>query len=75
METNFEKSDIYRKALEEYNQKVFGTMLKPIHSFVINEDEVYLIYPQGIVNDILLQMKTVYEKYREDDDYESPVHL
>lgn len=75
MTTNFEKSEIYKKAVEEYNQSVYGAMLKPIHSFVLNEDEVYLIYSQWIVNDILSQMKDVYEKCKENDHYEEPVHL
>jgi hypothetical protein len=44
--TNFEKSEIYKKALAEYQDKIYGEILKPLHSIVIDEDEVYLFYNQ-----------------------------
>lgn len=75
MNPEFEKSEIYKKALDEYNKKVFGAMLKPMHSFVVDEDEVYLVYCQELTNDVLTQMKEIYRKTEEADDYLPPVYL
>mgnify|MGYP001008372034 CR=1 FL=1 len=38
METNFEKSTIYKNALKEYQEKVYGEILKPLHIIVIDND-------------------------------------
>lgn len=68
MDTNFEKSTIYKKALKEYQEKVYGEILKPLHIIVIDNDEVNLFYNQTIVNDIFTQLKDIYNKSHDWDD-------
>lgn len=64
--SNFEKSEIYKKALAEYQEKVYWQILKPLHVIVIDEDEVYLFYPQSLVLEIFAILK---EKYKDRWDF------
>ena len=71
MVTNFENSEIYKKARKEYQDKIYWAILKPMHSIIIDEDEVYLFYVQWIVDDIFNQLNEIYEK----DDNDFPISL
>jgi hypothetical protein len=75
METNFEKSTIYKNALKEYQEKVYGEILKPLHIIVIDNDKVNLFYNQTIVNDIFTQLKDIYDKQHHYEDINFPISL
>lgn len=75
MTTAFEKTDIYKKALKEYQDKIYGEILKPIHSIIENEDEVYLLYNQAIISDVYIQVKDIYIKYKNDETTDFPIFL
>lgn len=75
MNTNFKNSNIYKKALLEYQKEVYGKLLKPLHSIVIDDDEVYLFYEQDIVNDVFEQIKDIFIKDRNDEETNFTVNL
>mgnify|MGYP003494043786 CR=1 FL=1 len=75
METSFEKSELYKKALKEYQDKIYWEILKPLHVIIINEDEVYLFYNQNIVQDIYIKLKDIYNKQHEDEITDFPISL
>lgn len=65
--SNFETSDIYKKALSEYQYRIYWELLKPIQSIVVNNDEVYLFYNQAITDEICSKLKEIYESEEETD--------
>lgn len=73
--TTFEQTDIYKKALKEYQDKIYWEILKPLHSIIQNEDEVYLFYNQLIIKDIYIKLKDIYNKEREDEQTDFPISL
>lgn len=66
----FEKSEIYKKALSEYQEKVYWEILKPLHVIIVDNDQVYLFYNQAHVLEIFAILK---EKY--DDRWDFPISL
>lgn len=71
MADNFHNSEIYKKALKEYQDKIYGEILKPLHVIVIDSDEVYLFYNPLIVNDIFNKLVESYN----DDESDFPIQL
>lgn len=72
METTFQKSEIYKKALAEYQEKIYWAILKPIHVIVVDNDEVYLFYNQTIVQDIFNKLTEIYNiqhEWEEESDF------
>lgn len=68
---SFEQSSLYKKALAEYQETIYKDILNPINSVILNDDEVYLFYPQHLVEDIKKQMVDIYN----DEDNKFPVNL
>lgn len=75
MGTNFEKTDIYKRALKEYQQTIYWEIIKPLHSIILDEDEVYLLYNQITVLDILVKLKEIYNKEKTDENTDFPINL
>ena len=75
MNSTFEKSAIYDKALKEYQDKIYWEILKPLHSIIEDGDEVYLLYNQTIIADIYIQLSAIYKIEREWEDTDFPVNL
>lgn len=58
---NFKNTEIYKKALKEYQDKLYKDILNPLHSIIENNDEVNLFYNQDNIQDICSKMKEIFE--------------
>ena len=67
MISNFENSEQYKKAIQEYQQKIYNDILKPINSIVVDDDVVYLFYDQKTIREIHKKMVKLYDN--EDKDF------